>query len=686
MRGRIISFLLSLSLLLTACGSRTSTPPPSVPANQISASQTPLAAPTGTSTLSPTGTSTPTIAPSSTFTPTAPASFLPQGARLRLGDGSISGIAFMPDGKNLAVSTAIGVYMFQTGTLEQVWSSPIVTGAACLAASLDGKILATGNYDGTVTLWDTATGDLLRTLTGNNPDSTGNAGNVPGRIFSLAFSQDDQRLAVDMLFDQSGPPSNDIFFWDVATGNQLATLVSAGPVSISLPPRWALSEMAFSPDGKVLAMGLGDGSVEIADATTGNVLQTLAGQTDSVQSVAFSPDGKTLASGSLDNTIVLWDTTSWKSVLTLTTGNNTGVWNVAFSPDGKTLASADVRGTITLWDRASGNQLRTLKGHTSLLVGLAFSPDGSSLASASPFDTLILWNWRSGTKLSSLDGSSGYVRSMAISSDGKILASGYTDHMIRLWDESTGKPLQDLIGHVNEVYCLAFSPRGKILASGSLDNTVILWDMSTGKPLHILRGFTDGVRSVAFSPDGNILATGSHNSIMLWDTATGALLNKFSGPGFAEELSFSPDGKTLAAGPWAGTVTLWDVESGKLLDELDGCKVAGNVTFASDGSMLATDYGSDSFLLCDLSTGTQSHILKANSENGDYFHMAFSPDGKKFAAESQFGVLTIFDVDTGEVLLTQDINYGIGMIFSLDGNTLAIDYGDGTIVLWNIAP
>ena len=300
------------------------------------------------------------------------------------------------------------------------------------------------------------------------------------------------------------------------------------------------------------------------------ILNTLTGHTDAVTSVAFSLDGKLLAAGSYDKTVMLWDVASGQEVNTLTYTD--GVTSVAFSPDRKLLAAGSGDNTVILWDVASGQEVNTLKGgHTGVVRSVAFSPDGKLLAAGSSDNTVMLWDVASGQKVRTLTGHTDHVTSVTFSPDGKLLASGSSwDHTVILWDLASGKEVNTLTEN-NSIDSVSVSPDGKLLAASSTtDSTAeILWDVASGQEVRTLA--VPDVTSVTFSPDGKLLAAASgtrisdYPTVTLWDVASGQEVGTLNDTGSVSDTgsvfsaAFSPDGKLLAIVN-GFTVTLLEVK------------------------------------------------------------------------------------------------------------------------------
>jgi WD40 repeat protein len=311
--------------------------------------------------------------------------------------------------------------------------------------------------------------------------------------------------------------------------DQVADLTPTKPTvkarSLTSPDRNAA--LAFSPDGKVLAVGAWC-SVQLVELSSGKQLPAPPPFNDWVCSVAFSPDGTLLASAGgsefkparnaykTSAEVRLWDVAA-KAERGRLTGHTNKVFATVFSPDGKTLATGSADQTIRLWDVATGKERLVLRGHAEAVSSLAFSPDGKTVASASFDRTVKLWDAATGRECRSLQGHEEEVLTVAFSPHGRTLASGSADWTIRLWDLATHKQQAVLEGHRGGVYSVAFSPDGKALATGSGDETVKLWDVATRKEQSTLRGHRSGISALAFAPDGRALASaGMDDAVRSW--------------------------------------------------------------------------------------------------------------------------------------------------------------------------
>jgi WD40 repeat protein len=267
--------------------------------------------------------------------------------------------------------------------------------------------------------------------------------------------------------------------------------------------------IAWSPDGRMLAVPSEDKMIRLWNAETGKCLSTLEGHKGSVLRVAFNPKSPVLASGSEDNTIKLWNIKTGKCLRTL--GKHKGrVLSVAFDPKGRILASGSGDHTIKLWDVVSGRLLRTLEGHSSSVFSVSFDPSGRILASGSSDHTVKEWDVKTGSCLFTLEGHQDAVHSIAFNLSGRILASGGAEKTIKLWDVASRRLLRTLEGHTDFVDCLDFSPYEGLFASKSNDGTVRLLRDDIFEPVAVIsepKSRSSWMPGLAFHPRLHLLAT-----------------------------------------------------------------------------------------------------------------------------------------------------------------------------------
>nr|WP_314174704.1 protein kinase [Streptomyces sp. DSM 40971] len=295
----------------------------------------------------------------------------------------------------------------------------------------------------------------------------------------------------------------------------------------------SFTDVAFSPDGKLLAGSDLDGSVQLWDAGSRKPSATLSpdgSPTDvsTVASLAFSPDGKLLATGG-DDKVELWDVAERRRIRSL---HESGLVNsVAFSPDGKTLASGNELGDVTLWDTGSkkDKELAVLDGETDVVNAVAFSADGKTLATAgsnsqgNPDGTAVLWDLHSRKARATLR-PGGSLSTVAFSPDGKTLATTGIAEEVRLWNVASGHQKASLDDSYagSSGYDMSFSPDGKTLATPAY-NGVWLWNVAGREPRARLSSKTDtkktnGAEEVAFSPNGRLIAaTGHERPVQVWE-------------------------------------------------------------------------------------------------------------------------------------------------------------------------
>jgi WD40 repeat protein/DNA-binding SARP family transcriptional activator len=499
---------------------------------------------------------------------------------------------WVADGDALLVWSAIDqqMHLFDVGTGDHLRDLYHDGTAIDARISPDGRHVVSVGSDATARIWKLPTGDEVAVLDGFSDwvwtgrfspdgalvlvgDDTGTIRLAETRDGTNVFEEQAHDGAViDAAFSSDGAVvatasvDGTVMVWGVETGHLRGVLNLNGSVA----PDIGRVSVAFTPDGQHIVTRAS--TVEVWDVPAGpNAV--LSGHDRDVAAIDVSPDGRQLATGGRDGTLQIWELPGGKLTATMEV-HQSHMTAISFSPDGTMLVSANpFQSTASqspfpasIWQVGTGDLVRSLPipqtggrscPHVCQTLSAAFSPDGATIVTTGQDGAIRLWGAATGGKLRTIDASERRLVAAAFSPDEELIAAAEVAS-VSLWDTTSGEQARvlDAAG-----IAVAFDPTGDLLAVAGDDGTATLWEVETGRLVAELR-HPAAVEGVAWSRDGRFLLTAGSGGARLWDTASQQPIRTFVGP--AAAVAFAPD-DTMAIGRADGTVHLYR------------CEVCGNV-------------------------------------------------------------------------------------------------------------
>ena len=488
----------------------------------------------------------------------------------------------------------------------------------------DGQRAVSASADGTLKVWDLASGAELHTLNGH-----------ADLVLAVAVTGDGQRAV-------SASADGTLKVWDLATGVELHTL--SGHTSLVVA-------VAVTGDGQRAVSASWDSTLKVWDLASGAELHTLSGHSFGVNAVAVTSDGQRAISPSV-NELKVWDLTSGVELCTLS-GHTSPVRAVVVIRDGQRAVSASADGTLRVWDLASGAELHTLSGHTSLVSAVVVTVDGQRAVSASDDHTLKVWDLASGAELHTLSGHTSPVLAVAVTGDGQRAVSASADGTLKVWDLARGAELRILGGHPSEVSSVAVTGDGQRAVSASADGTLKVWNLAGGAELHTLSARARSVSAVAVTGDGQrAVSASADGTLKVWDLASGAELHTLSGhASLVVAVVVTADGQRAVSASWDSTLKVWDLAKGAELHTLSGHRLGVRSVALTLGGQHAASASNDHTLkVWDLASGAELHTLSGHADL--VLAVAVTGDGQRAVSASADGTLKVWDLVRGVELRT----------------------------------
>lgn len=449
--------------------------------------------------------------------------------------GGVRHFAFSPDSRRLvSASDAENLTAWDLDKSTVAWSSNIGkgmrNGVTKIVFSPDGRSIAVNYLGNRVLIIDADSGETIRALDAGKTE-----------IESLAFMPDGRSLIV-------GYASGILRKIDVADGKEIFSIHGAGRID----------GISVDHDGAWIRTLEHDGYLVIRNAETGRCARE--GMDRFLWAAVYTRDGKLLAAGASDGTIELYEMPDGKFLRRIDTGGR-GVFGLTFSPDERMLAASDLR-TVRAWDPRIGEKLLEIDGKWSYLPGFSFSASGRSLFIAEDDHSIGEWDVHGGSRLRQFAVVDDSIKKLTVSQDGRYVAAGGWGGRAHLWDRETGKEIfrrPDSTGSYKNMDMVAFAANGRQLVGiDKYARSLYRFSVPDGKILEKRSlGYVWGTRVIP----GGIMIVASEGRKPGWTVTAirddGRLKTLLKHPGEKGVEAVSPDGRRWVTMGDNGVLEVW---------------------------------------------------------------------------------------------------------------------------------
>jgi WD40 repeat protein len=568
----------------------------------------------------------------------------PGGALVRiltgLPRGGIETLAALPNDRIVCGfgDGSLQVWDLATGESERTLEGHS-KGVLAVAALPNGHVLSS-SLDGSLRLWDIVSGRIVRTFSGH---SVG--------VRAIAALADDCVI--------SGSEDGSLRVWDIATGETIRTLEGH--------TYWIMAVAAL-PDGRVVSGSL-DGDLRVWDLTSGETVRTLRGHLGAVRAVAVLGNDRVI-SGAEDCSLRVWDLASGQTVQVFG-GHPHGVVAVAALPDGRVVFGLN-NTSLHLWDLAAGEDVRTLKEDG--IGAVAALPNGRVVAGASD-GSLRVWELATGKAIKTLDYDSDMVSAIALLPDGRIVSRSYRGDL-RVWEVDTGKSVCALEDHKGYGSAMAVLADGRVIC-GSSDGSLSVRDLTSGETVQFPHSGS-GLISAAAALSGNRVIFASDDlHLRVLDLGTGEVVRMSEGHTYwIRMLAVLSSGSVVSASQ-DGSLRVWDLATGKTVRVLEGHSgefLSGGVLAVAalaDGRVISGG-GDTTLRVWDLATGETVRILEGHLASVS--SIAVLPDGRVVSG-SEDRTLRVWDLASGRSVARLSLEAQVNCIVAVGADWIVASLG-----------